>query len=92
MLSEAVIVTFGAYREMIPASLFRCSSDNKKWKCDFNGGAGGITNVRIVIAEAELEFRVEAKGLDLAGIELNKPASFSLQIGDYDGSGDLNSP
>lgn len=78
VLNEAVIVTLAGFREYIPAGLFRCIDR----ECDFNGTSGGITNMRIAIAEDKLQFRVTAEGLDLSGIRRGKPVPFSLQIGD----------
>jgi len=81
VLNEAVIVTFGMFREMIPVGLFRCSDAGKR-KCIFNDTSGGITNMRITIAEDTLQFQVKAKGLHLSGISPDSPVPFSLQIGD----------
>ncbi|MCH7883579.1 YncE family protein, partial [Patescibacteria group bacterium] len=76
VLNENIMVKFGTFSETIPAGSFIRDDDDDGFQ--FNGAKGGITQIKI---RDDGEFRVRAKGLDLENIDLSKPISFSLQIG-----------
>jgi hypothetical protein len=83
LLNEGVTVTFDGFSETILAGRFRCAKDDEgNEKCEFKDTSGGITEMAIAIREDQLEFQVQATGLDLSGIELATPVPVSVQIGD----------
>jgi hypothetical protein len=83
--SEAVEVTLGAFRELIPAGSFSCKPGNhndSETMCHFKGSPGGIIFMGITTTSGQIEFEVKATDLNLTGIDLSKPLPFSLQIKD----------
>jgi hypothetical protein len=76
--SETLVLTFGPFREQIPAGLFDCTDSAE---CDFTGNLGGITNMHIASGKHGLRFQVRAEGIDLSGIGQDGPVPISLQIG-----------
>ena len=73
-VNEDVTVALGAFAETIPAGAFRRHGDEFR----FRGDSGGLEDVRI---GDDGEFRIEARGVDLSGLDLSAPVVFSLQIG-----------
>ena len=78
--NEEMMVTFGPFREVLPAGLFTCEGDRENRTCLFNGDPGGITKMLITIQGRFIQFWLTAEGLDLRGIDLGRPVTFSLQI------------
>ena len=86
LLKEGVSVSVGefplGYRAMISARLFSCTGDDRTGtECVFEGESGGVTSMRLAIAENKVRFRLKAEGLNLGGIRLDKRVSISVQIG-----------
>jgi hypothetical protein len=80
--TEPVVVSIGAFRQMIPAGLFGCRDESEKRICHFLGSLGGITSMVITTINQEVRFQVIADHLNLTGLESQKSVSFSLQIKD----------
>ena len=75
-LNEDVIVTFNGYTETIPAGSFVRYKKHFEYK---EPQKGAIMKIKL---KDDGRFEVKAKGLDLDGIDLNDPVSYSLQVGD----------
>ena len=84
VLSEAVTVTFGGFRQTIPGGSFVRDEDDEGFV--FEGDPPGIKKIEI---DDEGTFEVKAKDLDLSGLDLNVPVSFTLQIGDDVGAAEI---
>jgi hypothetical protein len=80
--TEPVVVSIGAFRQMIPAGLFNCRDEGEKKICHFLGPLGGITSMVITTFNREVRFQVIADRLNLTGLDSQKSVSFSLQIKD----------
>lgn len=80
---QSVLITFGSFTEWVPGFLFNCSNSGEIKKCRFHGLSGGITNMVISTEKNEVQFSIEAEGLNLSEISNDKLlVPFSLQIGD----------
>ncbi len=83
---EPVIVTFGAFRQMIPAGQFSCNDEDDKRKCHFEGTIGGITSMDIsstaTTKDRKAHFLITALDVNLSEVDLRKPVAFALQIKD----------
>jgi cysteine-rich repeat protein len=73
-VAEPVTVTLNGFSQVIPPGSFARTSEGFR----FEGAAGGITRLEIA---GDGEFRIEAEGVDLSGIDLSLPVRFALQIG-----------
>ncbi len=83
-LKEEVTVVFDGFAHIIPAGT--CKGDDDKFKCKVDLPGGGRLKVNIKDGG---EFRVEAREVDLSGIDLANPVTFTLQIGNYYGKADI---
>ncbi len=79
--NEEVTVVFDEFEVVIPGGT--CVRDDDEFECEVSLPEGGRLKVKI---DDDGEFRVEAREVDLSGIELREPVAFSLQIGDDRGN------
>jgi len=91
--NEEVTVVFDEFKVVIPAGT--CVRDDNEFKCKVDLPEGGRLQVEIEVKdkgrgrgkdEDDGGFRVEAREVDLSGIDLSTPAPFALQIGDDRGN------
>jgi len=84
LLNEDVLVAFGGFTQVIPAGSFkrRGDEDDDEARFEFKGRSGGIRRMEVEVEEdGEIDFRLKAKGLELAGIPSPGLVPFSLRIG-----------
>jgi hypothetical protein len=84
VLGESVTVTFGDFRQTIPTGAFARNEDDDGFV--FKGDPPGIKNIEI---DDEGTFEIEAKDLDLSGLDLSASVSFTFQIGDEVGTEEI---
>jgi len=71
-----VTITFGPFRETIPASAFVLFRSGRGFRV-FQGARGATT----VYLDAHGAFSVAVSGVDLGALDLTQPVPFSVQIG-----------
>ena len=80
MRKEDVVITFGPFRAMIPAPLFNLHNVGGGSLYEFDSTLVGITKMQIAVGQNRVKFLVQAKDVDLSGIDLNTKVAVSLQI------------
>jgi hypothetical protein len=82
--TEEIVVTFGDFRELVPAGLLACVAGTGTTQCDFNGRPGGITAMHLELplasAPGPVRFDVSAQGLDLSALA-PEAVPLAVQIG-----------
>ena len=81
-LTEEMRIAFGPFSQTIPSGAFTRTGNSYL----FTSRLPGIEHLRL---RADGRFQVIARRLDLSGIALDQPVSFSLQIGDERGETEL---
>ena len=106
MLTEDVTVIFGPFSQTIPDGAFAAEDeqdddeegdhegedddaddDQDGEEFEFEGSPPGITQMEL---EPSGEFRIEAEGIVLSGLDLSQPVLFALQVGNDLGRAQLS--
>lgn len=82
LTTDAVTISFGTFSQTIPASRLVCTRHG----CVFHSAGAGITRLRLA---RDGSFQVHARDVDLSGTDLDRPITFTLQIGNDRGEAQL---
>lgn len=88
VLNETVSVTLEGFSETIPPGSFRRARQRERedgfrgQRFVYNGPSGGIRRLELVIGGVDGRFSIDARRLDLDGLELPATVAVTLRIGD----------
>lgn len=88
-LDQYATVNFAHVGATIPGSAFRTNKRNNWFQFHDTLSTVGKTTLKIEIKQGG-RFKVEVKGLDLSGLDLDEPMPWSLRIGDYIGAAHIS--